>query len=620
MITNEYAHIFEEKIDWSCNKTLKEILKHKYSFKKIGRSVETKRNQVLRQMKGSEISSQLKILGLEDDGTVVQRREALSCFVNNDDIEEDISDDDRSSLFSQSYSKVKESVMTPTRSFNRVNQVTPSTGNFVDSYLYSQSKVFDQVKVVMNEKEEMYNTDNFEMLKSLSNYVGVEKLKFVNKFVDVPSPNIGQHKYEDPYGIGEKKDNDFLPKSRQVSQNSFEKKHYGRSPNKILPTRQKFMFNSNVDEDISDHELHNKNLSTPPFRKILNVDSSDSDKLSSLTNKETNKKKMVDDGWVSSHKRNSELYVPIDKKKNDKKHFLDDENISVSISVSSPLKKQMVNLNDVSSKEYKKVRCLLHLIFLNDILLSNTLYIFPLQNMYSMMNFNANIEEKSDKTNNTKTLLKVKVTKCCKVWDDNLMKSKKCFCVSFQVTTGKNQMPLYWLHLDKVMNIMHLVNGDNVPPFLKHLYCKAIRNHPIEDNKAKMTNGFEVKQLITTVSVHEDDSVDEIVDDMITHVLGFLSCEPFYKAYENQVSNYEKLGPRVKENKMEYTDQLDKLFPEMSDSYSLNNFLLDEDIKEVMCSLFGNKLAKNVNKMSEENLHFLFEGGNPGSFNFGTIA
>ena len=59
--------------------------------------------------------------------------------------------------------------------------------------------------------------------------------------------------------------------------------------------------------------------------------------------------------------------------------------------------------------------------------------------MYSMMNFNANIEEKSDKTNNTKTLLKVKVTKCCKVWDDNLMKSKKCFVFHFRSLLEKTK-------------------------------------------------------------------------------------------------------------------------------------------------------------------------------------
>ena len=213
------------------------------------------------------------------------------------------------------------------------------------------------------------------------------------------------------------------------------------------------------------------------------------------------------------------------------------------------------------------------------------------------------------------------MTKDCSIYTKyhNQNTSLKYLCgVSFQVT-GANCVPLYWLKIDKVCQLMNNLNDENKASFFKTISSEYIRTQNGGESERKVNaKGYPYYQLFCLVELEDQDNVNDFVSDMILHVSQFLTCVHFKKVCLQMLQGVgtRALYNLVNEHDNDHFGRMEDLKDQIVSGCSLNTLLCDEEIRTILENIFENSHIKFKN-MTDKQKDFCFEGGNPGSFNFG---
>lgn len=178
--------------------------------------------------------------------------------------------------------------------------------------------------------------------------------------------------------------------------------------------------------------------------------------------------------------------------------------------------------------------------------------------------------------------------------------------VGFQVKNGL-QKPLFWLKWSIVINLLKMMTSEWKHPEFDNTKQVCIRKYT-GGQYARLVNqkGWAEYQMFVTMKSDIRQYLTTVVTTLVEDVKAFLTCPIFESMYmdEMQKENCRMHSCIVKEQRRNFTS-----FTSMNTVWfkelSLNDFLIDEDIKEELISIYGNDISPNDLDEDEKSFFFI---------------
>ena len=126
---------------------------------------------------------------------------------------------------------------------------------------------------------------------------------------------------------------------------------------------------------------------------------------------------------------------------------------------------------------------------------------------------------------------------------------------------------------------------------------------------------FPIYQLFIFMKVPNNMMPQMYNETMVNQLLQYFRSKHFPEFYLNEIKSTDKLYNRVKSDMDQTLNQLKKMTSTMTNKYSLNDFLTDIDIHNIMKNIYGDTV--NIKNLNEKEMKFFFRDGDCTQFNNG---
>ena len=185
--------------------------------------------------------------------------------------------------------------------------------------------------------------------------------------------------------------------------------------------------------------------------------------------------------------------------------------------------------------------------------------------------------------------------------------------VSFQVKTALHK-PVFWLKWSIVVSLLQNLTYEDVHPYFSFMKQHCVRNNPGGQSfRLKNSKNWPEHQMFVMMQSDLDKDWKTVVALLVQHVKDFLTCPIFETMYMNslQVEN-EGLHFCVAKDQEIFFKAFNAADTIQKEDVSLNDFLIDEDIREEMKYIYG--VDRDVDDLDEGDKFFFFNNGDASQF------
>ena len=189
--------------------------------------------------------------------------------------------------------------------------------------------------------------------------------------------------------------------------------------------------------------------------------------------------------------------------------------------------------------------------------------------------------------------------------DGKVMRLEKFVGVSFWICDGYKK-PVFWVKMDKVVNMMTGFEHDEKNDLFNNVKWCIIRKNPAGISEHYINEKqYAYHQLFFLVSdLVENNNLEKIVNDLIEDVFDFFTCTQFRETYMSIIEQIPRLHRCFMLNATEHWVKIQKMVVCRDNDYSLNHFMCDEDIREVIVSIYG--VVPEFDDLSDQEKDFFF--------------
>lgn len=191
--------------------------------------------------------------------------------------------------------------------------------------------------------------------------------------------------------------------------------------------------------------------------------------------------------------------------------------------------------------------------------------------------------------------------------------------IGFQVKSGLHK-PLFWLKWSMVVNMLKMLKYDDKHPALD--YCKQVyvrKNAGGPSFRLKNSKNYPEHQMFIMLKSDVDQDWKQAVELVVDHVKDFLTCPVFQSQYmETILAENWKLHAYVAKDENENFKAFNQMDIVWLKELSLNEFLIDEDIKDEMSLIYGQNF--HVDDLDEDVKEFCFIDGDASNFGISDVA
>ena len=168
--------------------------------------------------------------------------------------------------------------------------------------------------------------------------------------------------------------------------------------------------------------------------------------------------------------------------------------------------------------------------------------------------------------------------------------------------------------MNKVANLIQSFKHAGLHPFFNDIMDCDVRKNPGGLSEyQKNGSGYVQNQLFVLLIGDEGVDWQSFIDELSTDVHDFLTCPAFNEKYMLWLSGISsKLHDIVLKDKKKFFKDMVDMEKTISVGISLNTFLCDKDINNVMMSIYG--CVPNFNEMGVEEKEFFFLNGDSSQF------